>query len=85
MFLSSIEIEELAKVVAQFVLGEIQGSGQKEELLTCKQTEEFLKVSNVTRIKYTNQGILKAYKLGSRTYYKKSELLQALQQVEHLF
>lgn len=55
---------------------------QAKEYLTTKETETILKVSPVTRWNWTNSGILKAYKVGSRLRYRKDEVLQALLKIE---
>lgn len=53
-----------------------------KEHWTSKETEEKLKISAVTRWKYTKVGILKAYKIGNRLRYRKDEVLQALIKIE---
>lgn len=50
----------------------------ENEFLTRKETAELFKVSLPTIHDWTNNGILKPYKLGNRTYYKRFELLQTL-------
>ena len=77
-------IEDMKTVIAE-QLSTINHSPKKEELLTCFETEMLLKVSHPTRIKLTNDGILKAYKLGSRkTMYKRSEVMSALERIKIL-
>jgi predicted site-specific integrase-resolvase len=50
-------------------------------LLTREETKEFLKTSYPTLRKWTAQGLLNCYQLGGRVYYKKHEILLALQPV----
>lgn len=73
-------ISENVKVQLQELFIELQGKSKDDgpEFLTRKETAELFKVSLVTIHDWSNNGLLKAYKLGNRTYYKRSELLQAL-------
>ena len=45
-------------------------------LLTYKDMQELFKVSRMTIYNYTQQGLLKSYRVGRKTYYKKSEVEQ---------
>jgi excisionase family DNA binding protein len=58
----------------------IQPPQPQEEVLTRKETALFFKVSLVTIHDWVQSGILKAYKVGNRTYFKRSELMSV---VEH--
>ena len=49
-----------------------------EELMTRKQTYEFLKINSSTLWAWTNKGKVKAYAISNRRYYKRSELISAL-------
>jgi hypothetical protein len=51
---------------------------QEPEFLTRKETADLLKVSLVTIHDWSNNKILKPYKMGNRTYFKRSEILQQL-------
>lgn len=53
-----------------------------EELLTAEETSNFLKISDTTLWRWTNNGNVKAYGIGSRRYYKKSEILNSLTQLK---
>lgn len=46
--------------------------------LTRKETAEFFNVSVNCINNWVNNGILKAYKVGQRTYFKKSELIEVV-------
>lgn len=85
--LIQVSPNELADLICENVkiqLKELlQGSTRKpaeeaNELLTRKQTAEFLDISTVTLHAWCNQGILKPYKMGNRTYFKRSELIETL-------
>lgn len=46
--------------------------------LTRKQTAEFFSVSLNCVNDWTRKGIIKSYKVGQRTYFKRSELMQVM-------
>ncbi|MEN8858226.1 MAG: helix-turn-helix domain-containing protein [Flavobacteriaceae bacterium] len=48
------------------------------ELLTRTETCEYLQIDSSTLWHWTKKGKVKAYGIGNRRYYKKSELLQSL-------
>ena len=52
---------------------------QETTLLKPDQVAMLFKVSKVTIHQWTKQGILKAYHINSRKYYKKGEILEALE------
>ncbi|WP_343634729.1 helix-turn-helix domain-containing protein [Fluviicola sp.] len=51
-------------------------------LLTCKQAVDFLQITSPTLRKWTKEGLLKAYSLGGRIYYKQHEIIDALQAID---
>lgn len=58
----------------------IQGIDPKseKEFLTRKETQALFNVSSVTIHEWQKNGILKVYKMGNRSYFKYSELLETL-------
>lgn len=50
----------------------------QKEFLTRKETAKLFNVSLVTIHQWQNNGILKVYKAGNRSYFKYSELLETL-------
>lgn len=56
----------------------VENLEQSDNLLTRDETCKFLKVDSSTLWAWTNKGKVKAYGLGSRRYYKRSELIEAL-------
>ena len=52
------------------------------DLLTRKETCEFLKIDSSTLWHWTNKGKVKAYGIANRRYYKRSELLENLNLLE---
>ena len=57
---------------------EVNTSSNEKEFLTRKETAELFKVSLVTIHEWQNNGILKVYKMGNRSFFKYSELLETL-------
>jgi hypothetical protein len=49
-----------------------------ENLLTRKETCEFLQIDSSTLWHWTNKGKVQAYGIANRRYYKRSELITAL-------
>tara|TARA_R100000935_G_scaffold21876_4_gene40475 strand:- start:22469 stop:22750 length:282 start_codon:yes stop_codon:yes gene_type:complete len=49
-----------------------------DDLLTRDETCKFLSIDSSTLWAWTNKGKVKAYGLGNRRYYKRSELLECL-------
>ena len=56
---------------------------QEKENWTAQETASFLKVSKVTIHEWTKKGILEKYKIGNRIFYKKNEVLKAVNSVEY--
>jgi len=78
--------EELKRLIGEslkaFMVLKPSACNPKEELLTRKETCEFLKVDPSTLWHWTNKGKVIAYGIGNRRYYKKQELLQSLIQLK---
>jgi predicted site-specific integrase-resolvase len=51
---------------------------KKTILLTREETRSFLRISLATLHRWTNEGLLKAYHLGGKVYYKQHEIIQSL-------
>ncbi len=66
------QLEELSKRL------DAHPSTNEKEFLTRKETAELFKVSLVTIHEWQNNGILKVYKMGTRSFFKYSELLETL-------
>lgn len=50
----------------------------KKDFLTRKETAEFFGVSFPTIHLWINDGLISSYKMGNRTYFKRSELIERL-------
>jgi hypothetical protein len=79
--------EELVTMITESVKNHFQELSKKmevkttsieKEFLTRKETAQLFQISLVTIHEWQNNGILKPYKMGNRTYFKYSELLDVL-------
>jgi excisionase family DNA binding protein len=73
-------ISESVKAQIQELSSHLNGNLSKEdkEFLTRKETAELFHVSLVTIHEWQNNGTLKVYKMGNRSFFKYSELLETL-------
>ena len=55
---------------------------KNDVLLTRLQCAEFLSITLPTLHKWVRDGILKAYQLGGRIYFKQHEVLKSLQRIK---
>ena len=78
---SSEFIPKLIGEIKSFLKEDSQYKKEEEILLTRAETAELLSISLVTLWKYTKNNLFPAYRIGSKVRYKKSEILQALQQM----
>lgn len=84
--LHNITPEELVSLIDQKVeqrlkkfKEELEQTKQEEELLTREQTAEFLQIHESTLWHWTKKGKLKNYSIAGKRYYKKNEVLEAMQ------
>lgn len=56
-------------------LNVVQGSNKDEGYISRKTASALLELDEATIWRYTKNGILKAYKIGNATRYKKSDVL----------
>ncbi|WP_242120688.1 helix-turn-helix domain-containing protein [Aestuariivivens sediminicola] len=85
IILQDLSLEELQELIGTTVkkeITELQKELKKQidsdELLTREETCRFLKIDSSTLWSWTNKGKVKAYGIGARRYYKRSELLECL-------
>lgn len=67
-----IQFQELTKEI------EVKNQKQEKEFLTRSETAKFFNVSLVTIHDWQKNGILKVYKMGNRSFFKYSELIDTL-------
>ncbi len=87
IILQSISLQELTSLFAEsveiklkeFLINSNEKSSINEnDFLTRKETALLFKVTVNSIHDWTNAGIIKVYKMGNRSYYKRSELLSTL-------
>lgn len=87
MSLNNVDFVELiASRTCQLVLDKIDGKlqnlnqpqNESEDLLTREEACNFLKIDSSTLWRWTKENKIKLYGIGSRRYYKKSELINSL-------
>jgi hypothetical protein len=75
-------LEQLINNIKDVVRSELASKEKvdaQEQMLSPAQTCELFnpKISKVTLAKWTNNGLLKDYRIGGRVYYKYSEVFEA--------
>lgn len=85
ILLQTLTVEQLQQIIGTSVRNgilefqkELQTKDNSEELMTREETCQFLKIDSSTLWAWTNNGKVKAYGIGARRYYKKSELMECL-------
>lgn len=85
ILLQTLTVEQLQQLIGTSVRNgiqelqkELQSKDNSEELMTRDETCQFLKIDSSTLWAWTNNGKVKAYGIGARRYYKKSELMECL-------
>lgn len=71
-------ITEGVKIQLQELKKNLDSQQANDELLTREETCKFLSIDSSTLWAWTNKGKVKAYGIGNRRYYKRSELLESL-------
>ena len=85
ILLQTLTVEQLQQLIGTSVRNgiqelqkELQSKDNSEELMTREETCQFLKIDSSTLWAWTNNGKVKAYGIGARRYYKKSEIMECL-------
>jgi hypothetical protein len=85
ILLQTLTVEQLQQLIGTSVRNgiielqkEIQTKDNSEELMTREETCQFLKIDSSTLWAWTNNGKVKAYGIGARRYYKKTEIMECL-------
>ena len=89
ILLQTLTVEQLQQLIGTSVKNgiielqkELQTKDNSEELMTREETCQFLKIDSSTLWAWTNNGKVKAYGIGARRYYKKSEIMECLTQLK---
>lgn len=75
-------ITESVRYQLQELKRDLQRQDANDELLTREQACQFLQINSSTLWAWTNKGKVTAYGIANRRYYKRSELLDCLQQLK---
>ena len=84
ILLQNLSPERLTELIKDGVKSQLEDfkktlqTHNPDELLTRKETCEFLQIDSSTLWHWTNKGKVIAYGIGNRRYYKKAELLESL-------
>lgn len=85
ILLETLTVDQLQQLIGTSVRNgiqefqkQLQTKDNSEELLTRDETCQFLKIDSSTLWAWTNNGKVKAYGIGARRYYKRSELIECL-------
>lgn len=85
ILLETLSVEQLQQLIGTSVKNgilefqkQLQTKDNSEELLSRDETCQFLKIDSSTLWAWTNNGKVKAYGIGARRYYKRSELMECL-------
>jgi hypothetical protein len=85
--ITTVTPKELVDLISESVKAQLlnfstQFNGKEneetKEFLTSKETQRLLKISSVTVNTWQKNGTLKVYKLGNRSFFKYSEILETL-------
>lgn len=60
----------------------VEPTEQTDPLLTRKETCELFKVNYTTLWSWTKKGYLVAYQIGNRVYYKRNEVMSAMEELK---
>ena len=80
-------IDQISEIISRKVSEAVQATSQKndeEKMLSAKEVCELFQpnVSRVTIHTWTKEGKLQARYIGSRVYYLKSEVMQAVKEIK---
>ena len=88
ILLENLDAESLKELIKDGIKSQLEdfketlNTQNPDELLTREQTCTFLQINSTTLWHWSNKGKVKAYGIGNRRYYKKSELLESLHPVK---
>ncbi|MEO5990319.1 MAG: helix-turn-helix domain-containing protein [Ferruginibacter sp.] len=74
--------EELGAIISKTLLSISENKQPETELITRQQVADIFGISLPTVHSWVNTGILTAYKIGNKTRFNKSEVLQACRPIK---
>ena len=82
-----LSVEELKELISEAVAEELERhfsvSSHQDELISRREAAQLFKVTLVTIDKWRQKGTLKSYKIGGRLLFKRSELEEALRNIDY--
>lgn len=86
MMFTSIELPEFRRILEEAISNQLKCFApvvepKQNQLLTRKQTADFLCISLPTLHDWTKTGIIKAHRIGNRVLYKIDEINNSLNQI----
>lgn len=81
-FFTSLERDELEQMIRRAVHKEITriyAKEEPEELIKAHEACKYLMISMVTLYKWIREDKIRAYHLGTRLYFRRSELIESLE------
>jgi excisionase family DNA binding protein len=88
VFIQGISLEDLETLIEKKIERGLENFTQRKSptepniLLTRKQAAKVLSLSLPTLHKYTLEGLIPCYRIGSTTRYKESEIIKALEVIK---
>jgi len=85
IILQGITVEEFFKRVEEIVERKINEKIKAEKpvhLMSRKEVAAFFKVSTVTILNWTKEGILPSHRVGSKVYYKSNEIEEVVTKIK---
>jgi len=76
-------LQKFDNLESQIKLLQQQSQPSTEKLITREETAKLLSVSLVTLHNWVKSNILIAYRMGNKVRFKESEVINALQQINH--
>ena len=76
-------LDNIKSIVAEAISQSKKEEPQQEENLTTKEAMNLLNCSKTTLWKWEKLGKVQKYGLGRKTYFKRSELLAAIQPIDN--
>ena len=79
--IESLSVSDLKDIITDIIRTEVPQNKKETEYLTVKQVSKLLGVSTVTIHAWKESSVLKAYRVGTRIRFKRSEVESAMKQV----
>lgn len=85
VLINNVDVEHLINEIVNKVTNVISTTTttqkNEDEYMTRTQTIELLKINSCTLWRWTKQGVIPCYGIENRTYYKRSDIINAMQRI----